>query len=243
MDRVWSIRLVSILVQRPIIARIKQLDLRAMVALPPIITADGKFLPFVRPTRSELRPGRYRTRGYRTTNYIWTGLRKSSAANAIWISILYLEKSRLACQKPRSHRAIERIWFRLEEVYRIAARWDLPFSTWILAFTIYWVDEPEALNVLPVQEAGYLQRYWLSYLCLLLHIMLVFGHIGLFISTIKHWEHQFTFPVENQTVVSFWTTIITQGFGTVTPKSLLVPRGSQSAPRFIPQFWYLWLRS
>ncbi|KAJ6605461.1 hypothetical protein DFH09DRAFT_1067724 [Mycena vulgaris] len=48
----------------------------------------------------------------------------------------------------------------------------------------------------------------------------VFGHIGLLISTIKHWEHQFTFPVENQTVVSFWTTTITQGFGTVTPRYL-----------------------
>ncbi|KAF8152683.1 hypothetical protein K438DRAFT_1987837 [Mycena galopus ATCC 62051] len=34
-------------------------------------------------------------------------------------------------------------------------------------------------------------------------------------SAIKHWEHRFVFLIQNQTTVSFWTTVVTQSFGTI----------------------------
>ncbi|KAJ7868157.1 hypothetical protein B0H13DRAFT_1897248 [Mycena leptocephala] len=52
-------------------------------------------------------------------------------------------------------------------------------------------------------------------ICFTLHLLLVLAHVVLLISGVKHWEHNFMFPLEHQTWVSFWATVLTQGFGTV----------------------------
>jgi hypothetical protein len=75
------------------------------------------------------------------------------------------------------------------------------------------VDQPEASP--SMRKKGFLQHHFLRALCVALHVVLVLLHIAVLISTTKHWEHHFTFAVERQTAVSFWTTVITQGFGTV----------------------------
>jgi ABC-type sulfate transport system permease component len=62
---------------------------------------------------------------------------------------------------------------------------------------------------------GLLRRHLLQIICIKLHVLLVLAHIALLISSMKHWEHHLTFPLDHQTTVSFWTTVITQAFGTV----------------------------
>ncbi|KAJ7901395.1 hypothetical protein B0H13DRAFT_1883072 [Mycena leptocephala] len=64
-------------------------------------------------------------------------------------------------------------------------------------------------------------RYLLSGICFTLHLLLVLAHIVLLISGIKHWEHSFIFPLEHQIMVSFWTTTITQAFGTIYTSTLV----------------------
>ncbi|KAJ7331077.1 hypothetical protein DFH08DRAFT_940257, partial [Mycena albidolilacea] len=65
------------------------------------------------------------------------------------------------------------------------------------------------------------QRRAPAAICFTLHFLLVLAHIVLLISGSKHWEHRFTFLLEHQTLASFWTTAITQAFGTIYT-SLLV---------------------
>ncbi|KAJ7080252.1 hypothetical protein C8R44DRAFT_862910 [Mycena epipterygia] len=60
-----------------------------------------------------------------------------------------------------------------------------------------------------IEPKGWLQRHLLQAICFALHVVLVLVHITLLISGIKHWEHHFTFALEQQTIVSFWTTTIT----------------------------------
>ncbi|KAF7330652.1 hypothetical protein MSAN_02450400 [Mycena sanguinolenta] len=65
------------------------------------------------------------------------------------------------------------------------------------------------------ERKGFLRKHLLSALCFTLHLWLVLVHVAILISAIKHWEHRFTFPIEHQTTVSFWTTVVTQSFGTI----------------------------
>ncbi|KAJ7191489.1 hypothetical protein GGX14DRAFT_600487 [Mycena pura] len=55
----------------------------------------------------------------------------------------------------------------------------------------------------------------LSALCFTLHLLLVLIHIAVLLSAIHHWEHRFTFLIEHQTTVSFWTAVVSQSFGTI----------------------------
>ncbi|KAJ6525232.1 hypothetical protein DFH09DRAFT_1095708 [Mycena vulgaris] len=66
-----------------------------------------------------------------------------------------------------------------------------------------------------IKTRSFLQKHKLQAICFTLHIILVLGHVVLLIGGVKHWDHSFTFPVEQQTAVSFWTTTITQTFGTI----------------------------
>ncbi|KAF8186116.1 hypothetical protein K438DRAFT_1936834 [Mycena galopus ATCC 62051] len=72
--------------------------------------------------------------------------------------------------------------------------------------------EPEASAA--AERTSFLRKYFLSALCFLLHLLLVLIHVAVFISAIKHWEYRFVFSIEHQTTVSFWTTMVTQSFGT-----------------------------
>lgn len=76
-------------------------------------------------------------------------------------------------------------------------------------------DISEASEMQGTQPESFLKRHSSWSLCLTLHVVLVLVHIALLISGIKHWEHHFTFAVEHQTVVSFWTTTIAMVFVTV----------------------------
>ncbi|KAJ7844156.1 hypothetical protein B0H13DRAFT_2096911, partial [Mycena leptocephala] len=82
-------------------------------------------------------------------------------------------------------------------------------------------DISEASEMQGTQPESFLKRHSSWSLCLTLHVVLVLVHIALLISGIKHWEHHFTFAVEHQTVVSFWTTTIAMVFAT-TYTSILV---------------------
>ncbi|KAF7349135.1 Retrovirus-related Pol polyprotein from transposon TNT 1-94 [Mycena venus] len=66
-----------------------------------------------------------------------------------------------------------------------------------------------------VEHKGFLRRHLHSALCFTLHLVLVLVHIAVLISAIRHWEHRFTFLIEHQTTVSFWTAVVTQSFGTI----------------------------
>ncbi|KAJ7838037.1 hypothetical protein B0H13DRAFT_2104281, partial [Mycena leptocephala] len=76
------------------------------------------------------------------------------------------------------------------------------------------LDISEASEMQGTQPESFLKRHSSWSLCLTLHVVLVLVHIALLISGIKHWEHHFTFAVERQTVVSFWTTTIAMVFAT-----------------------------
>ncbi|KAF8193156.1 hypothetical protein K438DRAFT_1829199 [Mycena galopus ATCC 62051] len=68
---------------------------------------------------------------------------------------------------------------------------------------------------LPMGKKTVSQKHSLTTLCVALHLVLIVVHIALLISAMKHWEHHFTFWLEHQTAVSFWTTVGTQSFGTI----------------------------
>ncbi|KAJ6475437.1 hypothetical protein C8R45DRAFT_1159470 [Mycena sanguinolenta] len=72
-----------------------------------------------------------------------------------------------------------------------------------------------------ITNEGFFPGYLPAAICHSLHVFLALAHIVLLIMAAKDWEHKFVFSVEHQTAVSFWTTVITQGFGTVYA-SLLV---------------------
>jgi hypothetical protein len=93
------------------------------------------------------------------------------------------------------------------------------------------VDQHRASNLVSLRRKGFLKKHLLKALCFILHVALISIHGVLFTSTLKHWEHRFTFPLEHQTVVSFWTTVITQGFGTVCTKYIL----SNLLTKMLPQ--------
>ncbi|KAF8186112.1 hypothetical protein K438DRAFT_1836054 [Mycena galopus ATCC 62051] len=75
------------------------------------------------------------------------------------------------------------------------------------------LTEPEVSAA--AERTSFLRKHFLSALCFLLHLLLVLIHVAVFISAIKHWEHRFVFSIEHQTTVSFWTTVVTQSFGTI----------------------------
>ncbi|KAJ7202106.1 hypothetical protein GGX14DRAFT_463837, partial [Mycena pura] len=66
-----------------------------------------------------------------------------------------------------------------------------------------------------VEGQSFLGRHSLSALCFTLHLLMVLIHIAVLLSAIQHWEHRFTFLIEHQTTVSFWTTVVSQSFGTI----------------------------
>ncbi|KAJ7187469.1 hypothetical protein GGX14DRAFT_485502 [Mycena pura] len=65
------------------------------------------------------------------------------------------------------------------------------------------------------ERKGLFGRHTLSALCFTLHLLLVLIHIAILLSAIHHWEHRFTFLIEHQTTVSFWTAVVSQSFGTI----------------------------
>ncbi|KAJ7229942.1 hypothetical protein GGX14DRAFT_581646 [Mycena pura] len=73
------------------------------------------------------------------------------------------------------------------------------------------VSQPGA--AVTVERKGYLGG--LSALCFALHLLLVLIHVAVLLSAIHHWEHHFTFLIEHQTTVSFWTAVVSQSFGTI----------------------------
>ncbi|KAJ7364540.1 hypothetical protein DFH08DRAFT_1016976 [Mycena albidolilacea] len=72
-----------------------------------------------------------------------------------------------------------------------------------------------------MERKGFLRRHLLSAVCFTLHLVLVLVHVAVLIGTIKEWEHRFIFPLGDQTTVSFWTTVITQSFGTILTATLV----------------------
>ncbi|KAJ7019087.1 hypothetical protein C8F04DRAFT_353351 [Mycena alexandri] len=71
-----------------------------------------------------------------------------------------------------------------------------------------------------IQARSLLQGH-LRTICFILHILLVGAHIVLLISHLQHWEHLFTFPLEHQASISFWTTVTSQAIGTIYTALLL----------------------
>ncbi|KAJ7200829.1 hypothetical protein GGX14DRAFT_659563 [Mycena pura] len=61
----------------------------------------------------------------------------------------------------------------------------------------------------------FLQKYVLQLSCFTLHVGLVFCHIVLLILGTRHWEYQFTFPLDQEKSVSFKATVIATGLGTI----------------------------
>ncbi|KAF7348043.1 hypothetical protein MSAN_01756700 [Mycena sanguinolenta] len=76
-------------------------------------------------------------------------------------------------------------------------------------------DTSHETEKLPVLEGkSSLWKHWLSALCFTLHVALDLLHMVALISTMRHWEHHFTFATDQQATVSFWLTVATQTFGT-----------------------------
>ncbi|KAJ6506663.1 hypothetical protein C8R45DRAFT_1175809 [Mycena sanguinolenta] len=75
-------------------------------------------------------------------------------------------------------------------------------------------DNDHDTEALPPQKKTFLQNHLLSALCLTLHLVLILLHIVALISAVRHWEHRFTFAIDDQATVSFWVTVSTQTFGT-----------------------------
>ncbi|KAF7377889.1 hypothetical protein MSAN_00212600 [Mycena sanguinolenta] len=65
-----------------------------------------------------------------------------------------------------------------------------------------------------LEEKSFLRKHLLSVLCFALHLALMLLHVAVLISAMRHWEHRFTFAVDQQATVSFWMTVAIQIFGT-----------------------------